>query len=160
MFILSKSSPNYQAKHQCFLCKILYLLSIVVFNVSCDNGTQTIEIKWDRDACEHCRMVISDKHFAAQIRGGAKNKVYLFDDIGCAVHWLPNQSWGKEKSTKIWVANYRNGNWLNARTAYYIPGQTTPMDFGFGAVRELVAGSVNFEIAKAQLLAKKRRHLH
>lgn len=28
------------------------------------------EIKWDRDIFAHCKMVISDRRFAAQIRGG------------------------------------------------------------------------------------------
>ena len=139
---------------------LLYFLSVIaLLNVSCSNDTGTIEIKWDRDGCERCRMVLSDRHFAAQVRGGPKNKAYLFDDIGCAVHWLKKQPWGFDETTQIWVTDYRNGNWLNARTAYYVPGQTTPMDFDFGAMPESVEGSVDFEAAKMQMLAKKHRHL-
>ena len=40
------------------------------------------EIKWDRDTCTRCRMAISDRRFAAQVRGGPKDQVFKFDDIG------------------------------------------------------------------------------
>ncbi len=138
-----------------------YLLSVVTLFISCSNETGTVEIKWDRDSCERCRMAISDRHFAAQIRGGPKNKVYIFDDLGCALHWLNKQTW----EAKIWVTDYRNGLWLDARTAYYVPGQITPMDFDFGAVAEPLEGSVDFATAKAQMLAKKHKphtppHIH
>jgi nitrous oxide reductase accessory protein NosL len=138
---------------------LFYLFAVIALLISCSNDTGTIEIKWDRDSCERCRMVLSDRHFSAQVRGGAKNKVYLFDDIGCAVHWLKKQSWGEDETTQIWVTDYRNGDWLDARTAYYISGQTTPMDFGFGAVPESVEGRVDFETAKMQMLAKEHRHM-
>ena len=47
-----------------------------------------VEIKWDRDTCVRCSMVISDRRFAAQMRGGPKNMVFKFDDIGCVIFWL------------------------------------------------------------------------
>jgi hypothetical protein len=105
-------------------------------------------------------MVLSDRHFAAQVRGGPKNKAYLFDDLGCAVHWLKKQPWGEDETTQIWVTDYRNGDWLNARTAYYVGGQITPMDFDFGAVPESVEGSVDFDTAKTQMLKKKKKPRH
>jgi len=42
----------------------------------------------DRDTCVRCSMVISDRRFAAEMRGGEKNIVFKFDDIGCAVFWM------------------------------------------------------------------------
>ena len=139
-----------------------YLLSVVTLFtslISCSNDTGLVDVKWDRDACERCRMVLSDQHFAAQVRGGPKNKAYLFDDLGCAVHWLNKQTWGE--TAKIWVTDYSNGKWLDARNAHYVPGQITPMDFEFGAVAELIKGSVDFATAKAKMLAKKQKsHKH
>jgi copper chaperone NosL len=46
------------------------------------------EIKWDRETCVRCSMVISDRRFAAQLRGGPKNTVFKFDDIGCFAFWI------------------------------------------------------------------------
>jgi nitrous oxide reductase accessory protein NosL len=140
---------------------LLYLLGVLALLISCSsNDTGPVEVKWDRDSCERCRMVLSDRHFAAQVRGGPKNKAYLFDDLGCAVHWLKKQPWGEDETTQIWVTDYRNGNWLNARTAYYVGGQITPMDFDFGAVPESVEGSVDFDTAKTQMLKKKKKPRH
>ncbi len=143
---------------------LFYILSgitlFTLLTISCSNNdTGVVDVKWDRDACERCRMVLSDRHFAAQVRGGPKNKAYLFDDLGCAVHWLQKQKWGE--TAKIWVTDYRNGKWLDARTAHYVAGQITPMDFEFGAVAELIKGSVDFATAKAKMLAKKQKsHKH
>ena len=46
-----------------------------------------VEIKWDRDTCVRCSMVISDRRFAAQLRGGPENTAFKFDDPGCLAFW-------------------------------------------------------------------------
>ena len=82
-----------------------YVLLCMVFLVaSCtgDPGTGPVEVKWDRDTCERCRMVLSDRFHSAQVRGGPageKTKVYKFDDIGCAVIWLEDKTWKDEQRT-------------------------------------------------------------
>jgi hypothetical protein len=62
------------------------------------------EIKWDRDTCVRCSMVISDRRFAAEMRGGEKNTVFKFDDIGCAVFWMRDKAgdfpWMAEAATR------------------------------------------------------------
>ena len=50
------------------------------------------EIKWDRDTCVRCSMAISDRRFAAEMRGGEKNIVFKFDDIGCVVFWMRDKA--------------------------------------------------------------------
>lgn len=123
---------------------------------ACSREPQTgpAEIKWDRDTCVRCSMAISDRHYAAQVRGGPKNQVFKFDDIGCAVHWLKDQSWGSDPAAKIWVTDFRNGKWLDARTAHYVTGKTTPMGYGYGATAEAGQGGIGFEVVREQLLAK------
>ncbi len=132
----------------------LYWLSILVILISCTSGQAgPVEITLDRDKCERCQMVISDKHFATQVRGGPKNKVFLFDDVGCAVHWLNKQAWAE--NAKIWVADYQTGTLLEADTAYYVAEQITPMNFGFGATSKAVPTSIDFNVLKQQILANK-----
>jgi copper chaperone NosL len=83
------------------------------------------EIKWDRDTCVRCSMVISDRRFAAEMRGGEKNTVFKFDDIGCAVFWMRDKAgdfpWMAEAATRIWVADAagKGDKWLDARKAHY-----------------------------------------
>ena len=112
-----------------------------------------VEVKWDRDTCEYCRMVISDMHYAAQVRDGETGKVYNFDDIGCALNWLAAHP--QAYAAELWVADHRHqreGRWLDARSAYYVSGQTTPMDYGFGAQDVRSADSVALEAVRARVL--------
>jgi hypothetical protein len=118
-------------------------------------------IKWDRDTCVRCSMVISDRRFAAELRGGPKNTVFKFDDIGCAAFWLRDKAaefpWMIEISTRFWVADLASkGNdvhWLDARTAHYT-GKTSPMGYNFGALAHPAAGTLDFAAMREHVLAK------
>jgi copper chaperone NosL len=120
-----------------------------------------LPIVWDRDTCVRCNMVISDRRFAAEMRGGPKNTTFKFDDIGCAMFWLRDKAkdypWITEAATRLWVAEVSSkGNdvtWLDARAAQYA-GKTSPMGYNFGAVTHPQAGSVDFQIMREHILAK------
>lgn len=120
-----------------------------------DPGTGPVEVRWDRDICERCRMVLSARQHSAQIRvkqAEGRSRIYKFDDIGCAVLWLEQQPWRDNTPTEIWVNDHRNGEWIDARKAYYVTGQLTPMEYGLGAQADPVEGALDFEEA--------RRHIH
>ena len=55
---------------------------LVTLALGCSRGDSDgpAAITWDRDVCKSCSMVISDRHFAAQVRGGPKNAVAKFSD--------------------------------------------------------------------------------
>jgi copper chaperone NosL len=118
-------------------------------------NTGPAEIKWDRDVCEHCGMIISDRHYAAEIRVGPKHKVHKFDDIGCAVTWLKEHPSAQAPGAEIWVNDYRNSEWLDARRAHYVSGRTTPMGYGFGAVKEATPEAVQFVGMESRVLAQR-----
>jgi nitrous oxide reductase accessory protein NosL len=116
-----------------------------------------VEIKWDRDACARCSMIISDRRFAVQTRGGPKNESFKFDDIGCAVIWLKSKGWASDANLRIWVTDSTDqtgGRWLDARKAQYVGGKTSPMGYNFAAVSLPQAGSLEFEDVKQHVLAK------
>lgn len=139
------------------LTRNIFLLgATLLFLSACSKEPQAgpVEIKFDRDTCTHCSMAISDRHYAAQVRGGPNKQNFKFDDFGCAISWLNKQSWGNDPSTEIWVADSRAGLWLNARSAYFMSGKTTPMAYGFGAISEAIPGSISFDEARKQVLAK------
>ncbi|GAB4290767.1 MAG: hypothetical protein Kow0096_04490 [Thiohalomonadaceae bacterium] len=140
----------------------LLLLSLLGMLVACsgDPGSGPVEIKWDRDTCERCRMVLSDRLYSAQIRGGSegtKTRVYKFDDIGCAVLWLEQQSWHSDPRTEIWVTDYRTGAWIDARSAFYIKDRITPMAYGLGAQADPVEGAMSYAQAVEHIHAVERR---
>lgn len=117
-----------------------------------------VETKWDRDTCVRCSMALSDRRFAAQVRGGPKEANFKFDDIGCAVFWLKAQPWGGEAATRVWVADLASKadevRWLDARRAQYVGGRTSPMGYNFGAVAFAEPGSLDFDTMREHVLAK------
>ncbi len=108
-------------------------------------------LKWDRDTCVVCNMVISDRRFAGEMRGGPKNTVFKFDDPGCIALWLSDKAatypWMREPATKLWIADVNSRGqevaWLDGLKAHYV-AKTSPMGFNFGAVAHPQAGSVDF----------------
>ncbi len=139
-----------------------YILVVLILS-ACSGEPETgpKEVKWDRDICERCRMVLSDPHFAAQIRyfppQKKRSKVVKFDDIGCAVLWLEDKAWKVDEKTEIWVADHRTGDWINAETATYVIMKTTPMEYGLGAQPESAEGGLNYEQAKVHIVDVEER---
>lgn len=121
-----------------------------------------IEIKWDRDTCVRCNMVISDHRFAAQLRGGEKNTALKFDDIGCLVFWLRDKAqrfpWMADPATRMWVADALSKSdeplrWLDPRQAHYLGGRLSPMGYNFAAAASAQPGSIDFKAMREQVLA-------
>lgn len=112
-----------------------------------------VPVTLGRDTCEMCRMILSDIRFAAEIRGGPKNRLFKFDDIGCAVRWAAQTPWTAEPGTRIWAMNFDDGRtWLDAPKAVYRPGPLSPMGYGYAAVPAPEPGSLSYEELKAAVL--------
>ena len=136
------------------------LLLLLLGACSGDPGSGPKEVKWDRDACERCRMVLSDRHYSTQVRvfpEGKRSKVFLFDDIGCATLWLEDKPWKDDPGTEIWVTDHRRGNWIDARTATYVKERITPMEYGLGAQSEADPLGIDFEAAKRHIVEVEER---
>ena len=110
-----------------------------------------LPFKWDRDICLRCGMAISDRRFPAQIRGGPKNTAFKFDDIGCAATWYDEKRkehpWMPDAATRFWVADFagKGDKWLDARSAYYLSGKTSPMGYNYAAFSDPQPGTLNFD---------------
>jgi nitrous oxide reductase accessory protein NosL len=117
-----------------------------------------LAVRWGRDTCTRCQMVLSDRRFAAEVRGGPRHELYKFDDIGCAVAWLNEQPWSAEPATRIWVAALASQGeapaWLDARRAHYQAGYSSPMGYNFGAVAAATPASLDFQAMRQQALAR------
>jgi len=118
-------------------------------------------VRWDRDTCERCRMVLSDRQYAAQLRyfpAGERSRLLSFDDFGCAVVWLQDSQWKDDPRTEIWVADHASGEWLDARVATFVPRNATPMAYGLGAQAMADARGMNFTQAVDQIMAVEKSH--
>ncbi|MEI7431379.1 MAG: hypothetical protein WCL27_13070 [Betaproteobacteria bacterium] len=150
-----------------FLALGLLMTPLAAALSACDKADGLPEgmqpIVWDRDTCSRCSMVISDRRFGVEMRGGTKNTVFKFDDIGCAVFWMRDKfadhPWMTEASTKLWVSdlNSRGADikWLEARAAHYVT-RTSPMAYNQAAVAQPQAGSMDFASMSEHVLAKGR----
>lgn len=136
--------------HRCHYYLLFVGLALVLS--ACSGGPETgpVEVKWDQDNCERCRMMLSDRNFAAQVRyfpDGKRSKAVKFDDIGCAVLWLKDQQWKDDPKTQVWVADHRGGEWIDARKATYIRKNNSPMGYDLGAQAEADSDGLNFDQA-------------
>ncbi len=115
--------------------KILLSIGLLFTLLACTSEPETgpVKVNFDRDACERCRMLLSDRFHAAQIRGGERNQVFKFDDVGGAVIWLAEQSWKDEEKTEIWVTDHNTGDWIDAKKSWYVREKHTPMNYGYSA---------------------------
>lgn len=119
--------------------------SVALLSLSgCDSSPVDgpVEVRWDRDSCEKCSMLISDRKFAAQYRDGA-GKIHLFDDPGEMFLSFWEQTKG-DKAAKLYVTDAISGKWLDARTAHFSDGHHTPMGYGYGAHELAQEGSMDF----------------
>ncbi len=132
---------------------------------ACSDTPQTgaVDVRFDRDICERCRMVLSDPRFSAQVRYvvNGRSRVSKFDDIGCAVIWLQEQKLQNNNQVEIWVTDYQTRDWIDARKATYVKVGTTPMEYGLGAMIDSTVTGMNFEQATDFIFdVEKRFNIH
>ncbi len=146
--------------------RLLFSMGLLFVLAGCSNEPDTGpgKVRWDREVCARCAMAVSDHNYAAQVRGGPpgqKGKLYKFDDIGCAVIWLDEQPWKDNPETEVWVTDYRNGEWIDARKAWYVKGKITPMGYGLGATTEKEPGALDFAQARKHIYdVEEQTHTH
>jgi copper chaperone NosL len=133
--------------HRCYSFLLYAMFGLVLSACSGEPETGPVEVRWDQNNCERCRMMLSDRNFAAQIRyfpEAKKSGVVKFDDIGCATLWLKDQPWKDDPKTQIWVADHRSSEWIDARQATYIRKKNSPMGYDLGAQAEAVTDGLNY----------------
>lgn len=113
-----------------------YILGLIVVLVmlGCDGKVDISpkEVKWDREECERCAMMLGDPDFAAQIVSIDDGSTYFFDDIGCAFLWLNNTGNPLDlEDVKIYVRNIENKNFIDAREALFTTDRISPMSYNY-----------------------------
>lgn len=119
---------------------LLFLLPLVACGR--EPATGPARVTWDRDACERCRMVISDRAFAAQVRD-ADGHVHRFDDPGCATLWLDEHP-ERGAPREVWVRELTGDAWIDAREAHFVRAPHSPMGYDHGAQRARSPEALDF----------------
>ncbi|WP_254434867.1 nitrous oxide reductase accessory protein NosL [Magnetospirillum sp. UT-4] len=118
-----------------------------------EDRTGPVSVRWGKEYCEYCGMIVDDPRYAAQVRakGGRAKK---FDDLGDAVLWLARQPFAEDPATEFWVGDCEKGVWLDGRMAWYLEGRKSPMGHNFGAVPDGRAGAVDFAAFRRTILER------
>jgi copper chaperone NosL len=94
------------------------LLFLTVFFVACTSSPEPIN--YGKDECEHCRMMITDNKYGAEVVTG-KGKVYKFDSIECLVGYSLEINIIGDNEQAFLVTNFsKPENLIDARSAFYI----------------------------------------
>lgn len=76
-------------------------------------------IRYGKEACEHCKMIIVDQKFSAAYVT-QKGKTYKFDDVVCMIKYQQETNVADADIAQILVANFQKpGTLLDARTAIF-----------------------------------------
>ena len=104
-------------------------------------------VAWDRAACAHCRMLVSDPRFAAQLRRGS-GEVLFYDDPGCLLlHRLELA----DHRSRAWFRDSRSEAWLGDEDVAFVRVAETPMGYGFAAVPRGTVGAEDGGAALAHI---------
>jgi nitrous oxide reductase accessory protein NosL len=138
------------------------LAALALFGAACapDTATGPGEIAWDRDVCEHCQMIISERRYAAQVRDADRKRLHRFDDLGCALLWLAGHPSADAGNAELWVLDPGSGDWIDGRAAHYTVGHRTPMGYGFAPAAGRPPDSLDLAEVRRRILAgtDERRH--
>lgn len=124
---------------------LLGIAGLVV--LACTKTDEPTDPVWGKEPCAHCRMLVGDKRYAGQVVTNGDRK--FFDDVGCMVTWLADA-----KAERVWVRDALANRWLEAKSARYVEGAKTPMDFGFEARAE---GGIGWDEMREAIARKGRR---
>ncbi len=127
----------------------------VLLTLACSQGPTTGpgEVHWDRQTCEGCQMVISERRHAVQTRTPGDHATHAFDDLGCALLWLDEQGLTQnEPPVEVWVRDAKGKEWISAETTRFEAGLPTPMAYGFAAAEQ----GISLEEVHEQIRAAKQ----
>ena len=116
------------------ICKFFFIGVAVsfLFYESCwqKEGTGLPKIRYGKDLCNECGMIISEEQFVTTALDSEGNTL-RFDEIGCMVLY---QAKHPNLIKHSWVHDYLTKEWIEADKAYYVSGNDTTAPMGYGIV--------------------------
>lgn len=96
------------------------MLILLVTAAGCGT-TGPQEINYGKDVCEHCKMVIADEKYGAELIT-KKGKVYKFDSAECLMDLITEESQKIDTTgAQLLVINFaKPATFIDGRTAFYL----------------------------------------
>jgi copper chaperone NosL len=100
--------------------------------VACAKGKpEPAALHLGEEACAQCRMLISERQYAAQAVSPGGSAVF-FDDIGCLLRWM--RAAPPAKGRVAFVVDFASGRWIDAPSATYLRSTRVPTPMRSGLV--------------------------
>lgn len=91
-------------------------------------------INYGKDACEYCKMNITDNKFAAEIVS-VKSKVYKFDSIECLFAFEYEKMIDKNEVHSEWVCDFSSaGKFIEIKKAFYLQNDDLRSPMGLNVI--------------------------
>lgn len=130
----------------------LALFIFLIFAISCSDKPESgpVEIYYGEDICERCKMIISEKDFAAQYQL-SNGKTHKFDDIGCMIHYVDEHD---NNISSVYVIDFDSLQWIDGKDAYFVwtDNIKTPMGYGIIAFKDSQEAKESVEKQKGKPL--------
>ena len=145
---------------------VLLVLGLALVLVGCA-GKGPRPIAYGADACDYCRMAISDPRFGGEVVS-PKGKVRKFDSAECLASYVAAS--GDSATATLWVSDFRHpGTFVDATRARFVRapgGISTPMGeaiFAFAPDADVAAEARTLggiAMSWTDLLGRVRSHAH
>ena len=109
-----------------------------------------VQVVWEKEACAHCHMHLSQMPFAVQLQT-PDGDVVNFDDPGCFFLYLAEE---RPEIHEVWFHHSREDRWLRRGEAGFVPAAATPMNLGLAAVGRDEPGAITYEAARDRMAAR------
>ncbi|MFO7527002.1 MAG: nitrous oxide reductase accessory protein NosL [Ignavibacteriaceae bacterium] len=95
---------------------LLIILSAVLY--ACGNEPE--QIIFGEDNCDHCKMMITDEKFGAELITD-KGKIYKYDSIECLLEQLHAKTFTEDQIGSMWVIDFSQPRSLtDAKKSFYL----------------------------------------
>jgi copper chaperone NosL len=111
--------------------RLTFLVSMTMLLGACAQGPRDVEIGLEE--CAHCRMIVSEERFAAQLRT-EQGRSHVFDAIECMADFVAGAS--DTEIRALWVTDFTTpGLWVPVDEAYFLRSDQlrSPMGMGLSA---------------------------
>jgi len=134
------------------ILSFITLFVLVLSVIGCSSGPEPIY--YGRDVCSHCKMVISDAKYGAELVTG-KGKIYKFDSAECMIDFLnEDQKKLDDPDALFLVTNLAApGELMDAETAFFLHDKEyqSPMGGNLAAFKTRMMADNNQQSADAEI---------
>ena len=108
---------------------ISVLLALALGACNTPEASGPPEIKYGRDICEECGMIIDDERFAAGYRRSDGSE-QVFDDLGGLLVSVRGTT--ELNDTEVWVHDYQTKMWIRTDDAFFVRTDEVVSPMGYG----------------------------